>query len=861
MGVPRIPLARLMRPRRIQAENTKSLPYERPLKAILDGMPDGVVVFDAGGGISFSSAAACRLLRTSAIGATLPEWARVCGFYRPDMRTPFPAAELPPAAVLRGEKPGAAEVYVRHERASGGAWLSVSAFPIEFDDFRGAAAILRDISEQRRARDEAQESRRRLQFLADATAILGSSLDYETTVAQIARLAVPHMADWCAVDMLEPDGSMRQLALAHVNPVKIERVRELRRQYPPDPKVPHGAPEVLRTGQPELIEEISENLLRELARSEEHLRLIRELGFGSYMCVPVIARGRALGVITFVSAESGRKYGAADLEIAQHLARRTGLAIDNARLYEAAHRAREAAEESLEASRRSEQHFRRLVESGIIGIVLGEGDTITEANTVFLDMLGYSRDELAAGRLRWPDLTPSGHARADAHAAEEASARSAFSPYEKELTHRNGTRVPVLIGGAILEGPPYQRWVAFVLDLTERKHLERRLKESQKLESIGLLAGGIAHDFNNLLTGIMGNASLALDGLPADDPRRPVIENVVRASEKAAHLTRQLLAYSGKGRFVIQTINLSELVSEISALLRTSIPKKVELRLDIREDLPPIEGDSSQIQQLIMNMVLNGAEAIGETIGTVLVTTGVQEVDEEYIRKAALHEGIVPGSYVYLEVHDTGCGMDEQTRARIFDPFFTTKFTGRGLGLAAAIGIVRGHNGDIKVYSSPGRGSTFKVLLPRAAGGYEQTPPTQVQELRGSGTIMVVDDEEIVRQTARIALERYGYKVLTAENGMEAIEAFRPRAEEISAVLLDMTMPVMSGEETLEKLVAIRPGVRVIVSSGYNEVEAVRRFTGTGAAAFIQKPYTSAQLAERMKAVLEGKAAGLGSGS
>jgi two-component system cell cycle sensor histidine kinase/response regulator CckA len=491
--------------------------------------------------------------------------------------------------------------------------------------------------------------------------------------------------------------------------------------------------------------------------------------------------------------------------------------------------------------------------------VVGEDGTITEANAVFLEMLGYTREELAAGALRVPDLTPPGHTRVDAQAAEEAAARGSFSPYEKELTHKNGARVPVIIGGVVLEGPPRWRWVAFVLDLTERKHLEQRLKESQKLESIGLLAGGIAHDFNNLLTGIMGNASLALEGVPPEDGRRMLIENVVKASEKAAHLTRQLLAYSGKGRFVIQAINLSELVSEISALLRTSIPKKVELRLDIREDLPPIEGDSSQIQQLIMNMVLNGAEAIGDSIGTVLVTTGVEDVDEEYIRTAGLREGIKPGRYVCLEVHDTGCGMDERTRARIFDPFFTTKFTGRGLGLAAALGIVRGHNGDIKVYSAPGKGSTFKVLLPQAGVAYEKPPAPEVRELRGSGIILVVDDEEIVREAARTALERYGYKVLAAENGREAIEIFRPRAGEISAVLLDMTMPVMSGEETFEKLTAIRPGVRVIVSSGYNEMEALRRFSGTGISAFIQKPYTAAQLAGRLKAVLEGKAPAFGS--
>ena len=318
-------------------------------------------------------------------------------------------------------------------------------------------------------------------------------------------------------------------------------------------------------------------------------------------------------------------------------------------------------------------------------------------------------------------------------------------------------------------------------------------------------------------------------------------------------LTRQLLAYSGKGHFIVTPLDVSDLAREISTLIQSSIPRTVQLKLELQSHLPCVEADAGQIEQLIMNLVINGAEAIGEgTTGTVLVTTGVQNVDEAYIRQTLSPNKLTPGQFVYLEVQDTGCGMDGATRAKIFDPFFTTKVTGRGLGLAAVLGIVGGHKGALTVSSAPGEGSTFKVMFPALESAEVLKPPVVEQkDLRGVGTILVVDDEEMVLCFAKATLEWYGYTVLVAENGQQAMERFTAMADQIMLVLLDMTMPVMSGEETMRRLHKIRPDVRVVLSSGYNEVEAIRQLTGNGFAGFIQKPYAADQLAEKVKAVLE----------
>lgn len=425
--------------------------------------------------------------------------------------------------------------------------------------------------------------------------------------------------------------------------------------------------------------------------------------------------------------------------------------------------------------------------------------------------------------------------------------------YELDFVFDDGTRRTVL-GDAVplLDGEGRTWGVAAVfLDITDRKRSEERLLQSQKLESVGLLAGGVAHDFNNLLVGIVGNASLAQELLPPGSPAVELMESVVKIGEKAANLTRQMLAYAGKGRFVIEPVNLSDLVREMSELVRPSLSKKVALRLDLAPDLPAIEADRGQLQQVVMNLVLNAAEAIGEKAGMVSVRTSATEVDERHIRRNVSGGEVRRGTYACLEVRDTGSGMDEATLSRIFDPFFSTKFTGRGLGLAAVAGIVRGHRGAIYVESAPGKGSCFEVLFPAIEGMPEKAETeAHAAAVRGSGTVLVVDDEQIVREVASKALERSGFKVLLADSGRAAIDLFKRYPGEIAAVVLDLSMPEMSGEETLPELRRIRPGVKVLVSSGYSEAEVMRMFSDGQVYGFIQKPYTSLLLAEKVKAAL-----------
>jgi len=313
------------------------------------------------------------------------------------------------------------------------------------------------------------------------------------------------------------------------------------------------------------------------------------------------------------------------------------------------------------------------------------------------------------------------------------------------------------------------------------------------------------------------------------------------------------LAYAGKAPFDIQPIDLSQLVRQSSQLVRIPISGNVQLKLDLVSDLPPVEADIVHINQALMSLIINGAEAIEEgKPGTVLVATRVQDLRRDDIGDEFLPNDIVPGRYVALEVRDTGSGMDETTQARIFDPFFTTKSAGRGLGLSAVLGIVRGHGGALRVYSAPGQGATFTVFLPAGrAAPADARQIERAQDLRGAGTILVVDDEPAIRQIARTTLERYGYAVLVADNGSAAVELFQARSGEISLVLLDLTMPVMGGEEALRHLRTMRPDIPVILSSGFSDADALQQFGQYGHAAFLHKPYTVVQLAGMVKTVLE----------
>jgi signal transduction histidine kinase len=385
----------------------------------------------------------------------------------------------------------------------------------------------------------------------------------------------------------------------------------------------------------------------------------------------------------------------------------------------------------------------------------------------------------------------------------------------------------------------------------ERARIHDKMLQTQKLESLGVLAGGIAHDFNNLLTVIQGNAQVALARLDEKDPVRDPIDDILKAAMRASELTRQMLAYSGKGRFQIGPLDLRHQVAEIGNLLRTSIPKKVSLRLEQPSYLPAVQGDASQLQQVLMNLVLNAAEAMGASEGEVTVRLGEEDVGADGGGDLIGRERLPEGRYVRLTVEDSGVGMDPQIQARIFDPFFTTKATGRGLGLAAVLGIVRSHGGAIRIASAPGRGTRFEVLLP-AAGAVAQSPTSSEPLSPGNGTVLVIDDEASVRTAAGRMLSMLGYDVLEAADGEQGAEIMRLRKGDIDVVLLDVTMPRLSGEETLQLLRTIAAETPVIMFSGYAEDEVAARLGHLRPAAVLQKPFTRQQLAAALQLALQG---------
>ena len=513
------------------------------------------------------------------------------------------------------------------------------------------------------------------------------------------------------------------------------------------------------------------------------------------------------------------------------------------------------------ALQKSEEKYRQLMETAQDFILsLDLTGKPTYVNQAALAASGYTLEE--ALQMNIADILPKENLP---QMIEMFSKRMAGDDqhwvYEIEFINKAGKRIPVEINSTTLKEKNKPSGVLIIArDMTYRKEaqeqrrkMEDQLRNVQKLESLGVLAGGIAHDFNNLLMGILGNADLALMELSPANPVRENIQEIEKASHRAAELCRQMLAYSGKGKFVIENLDLSEVVREMSHMLEISISKKAALRYHFSENLPAIKADATQVRQIIMNLIINASEAIGEANGVIAVTTGVMEVDSDYLGETYLDDHLSSGTYVYLEVADTGCGMDKATRHKIFDPFFSTKFTGRGLGLAAILGIVRGHQGAIKVYSEPGKGSTFKVLFPAVPPKIENQGEKREEgktAWQGEGIVLLVDDDETVRQVGGRMLERLGFEVIPVADGQEAVECFRRRADQIRCVLLDLTMPYLDGEECFRELRRIRKDVRVVVTSGYNEQEITQRFAGKGLAGFVQKPFTLSTLQEILKAVL-----------
>lgn len=389
----------------------------------------------------------------------------------------------------------------------------------------------------------------------------------------------------------------------------------------------------------------------------------------------------------------------------------------------------------------------------------------------------------------------------------------------------------------------------------DNKAFLEKLRHAQKLESLGMLAGGIAHDFNNLLLGILGNVSLAMMDLPPESTPYHCLADIEQAAKRAADLAGQMLAYSGRGRYVVEKVDASQLIQEMGSLLKATVPRAVTLEYHLGSACPPFDGDRSQIHQAVMNVVINAAESIsGE--GLVRISTSPVALSQTDLASCFLTEGVEPGVYTRIAVQDNGCGMDEYTLSRIFDPFFSTKFTGRGLGLAAVLGIVRAHRGTVRVISAPGSGTTFEMFFPAADldSASETLQMTDsgrfASTWNGSGIVLFVDDEETVRSVGKRLLSRMGFEVVLASDGVEAVETFARYGDTIGLVIMDMTMPRMDGREALDHIRRIRPDVKVILSTGYSEWDVASSFLTRNFDAFIQKPYNYKDLKEVVKSVL-----------
>ncbi len=405
--------------------------------------------------------------------------------------------------------------------------------------------------------------------------------------------------------------------------------------------------------------------------------------------------------------------------------------------------------------------------------------------------------------------------------------------------------------------------VGLARDITEskrheeqRRQLERRMQQTQKLESLGVLAGGIAHDFNNLLVGVLANAELGLTAARQTHASRVIFDrlnDVRKAALHAAELTNQMLAYAGRAHFDVRPLSLSEVIREMGHLLDASISKKARVEYELAPELPAVQADIAQMRQVVMNLIINASEALGDRVGTIVVRTGIQDVTDE-LEDLYGPSALALGRYVFLEVTDDGSGMSDETRTRLFEPFFTTKFTGRGLGLSAVQGIVRGHGGGIVLRTALGQGTSIRVLMPpsvAAATSVVRRAPVVASEWSATGLVLLVDDDAHVRTVTELLLRDIGFEVLALATGRDAIREFRERAEQVRAVVLDVTMPDLGGDQVLRELRLRRADVPVLLCSGYSQEEMGDRFAASDLASFLQKPYAFDTLRSRLRELLE----------
>jgi PAS domain S-box-containing protein len=503
-----------------------------------------------------------------------------------------------------------------------------------------------------------------------------------------------------------------------------------------------------------------------------------------------------------------------------------------------------------------------MVQSCLEGVwVIGADRLLTFVNPQLAAMLGYEPHEMI-GRSPLDFIAPAAHE--DARRRFQHRRQGIAGRWQVPMRHQDGREVWTIAASSPMfddEGE-FAGVVGFLTDVSERRALEQKVQQAQKLESLGLLAGGLAHDFNNLLVGILGNASLAREELPASSPVAPLLDDIETAGKRAAELTRQMLAYAGKAERRVERLELNQLVRDTLPLVSGVVSRKATLALELSPELLHVSGDVTQLRQILMNLLTNASDALVDGVGRIVVRTGALRLTRSDLDAVSIDHTLDGDAHAFVEVSDDGCGMNPATQARIFDPFFTTKFTGRGLGLAAVLGILRAHGGGISVDSSPGRGSRFRVLLPRVDGDAASTaPPALAATAEGTaprpiagGRVLVVDDETAVLQLAVRALERVGYSVDAAKDGAEALARFAERSHEYDAIVLDLTMPGLQGNEVLAGLRARRADVPVVITSGFDELDVRHRFGGDARSWFLAKPWTVGTLVDAVARAIGGRA-------
>lgn len=694
------------------------------------------------------------------------------------------------------------------------------------------------LAQEREARFEAEAAQSRLAFLADATVKLSASLDHRVTLDTLANLAVPYLADWCAIDSLEPDGTYALTAAAHSDPDKKQLIYEF-------------AGENLRCHAEAIA---SKRVCCESGRGAAGTGglngALNELGFGSCICVPLLTAERVVGVLSLLRVRPDSHFTAAERQLAEELARRAALAMDHAELYR-------AAQEEIAERRRAEESL--VAESGRLAVTLqsiGDGVITTDVdgrialiNSVAETLTGWRASE-AIGRPLEEVFCLEARHKPDADRTQRIMQSGSALEFEGQtlLRARDGTRRMIADSGASIRDSSGSVIGAVLVfrDITEQQRMEEDLIKAQKLDSIGLLAGGIAHDFNNILTAILGNISLARTYSEEGSQASEVLAEAEKAFWRARELTQQLLTFARGGAPVRKTAKLNEFLTEtVRFALRGG---NTQCIFDIDPGLRPVSYDAGQMSQVFNNLVINASQA--------MPNGGLITVAGRNVTLTHRQLGVLPaGDYVRITVIDQGAGIAEENLLRIFDPYFTTKPGGTGLGLATAYSIIRRHDGHICVDSHPDEGSQFHVYLPASPEAIrEETMPDAPNILRGQGKILVMDDDPAVREVAARLLRSIGYYVAEAGCGDSALKLYKDALEtghRFDAVILDLTVPGgIGGRECVRLLLEIDPTVRAIVSSGYSNDPIMAECGSHGFRAIVSKPYQLRELADSVSRVL-----------